>query len=291
MADNTNPLAGHFRSPKLYTQLPSKGKFYTPDVVDMPETGELPVYPMTAKDELMLKNPDALLNGEAIATVINSCIPTIKLPRKLLSNDIDALLIAIQGATYGDDMEVSSTCDKCEEVVTENVSVEGALSTMSTLDDAYQFNTDTGLLVEIRPFSYETTVKAGVANFRSERSLQSIATIDDEVERIRAFNSNFIELSQLNFDIMVDSVASITIPAVDKDSDDIIVNDSNNIREFLENCESAVGKQIEEFISEISNIGVNKEVLMRCTACGTEEEPYEFQAQVNFNPVNFFTAS
>jgi hypothetical protein len=30
---------------------------------------------------------------------------------------------------------------------------------------------------------------------------------------------------------------------------------------------------------------------MRCTACGTEEEPYEFQAQVNFNPVNFFTAS
>jgi hypothetical protein len=162
---------------------------------------------------------------------------------------------------------------------------------MSTLDDAYQFNTDTGLLVEIRPFSYETTVKAGVANFRSERSLQSIATIDDEVERIRAFNSNFIELSQLNFDIMVDSVASITIPAVDKDSDDIIVNDANNIREFLENCESAVGKQIEEFISEISNIGVNKEVLMRCTACGTEEEPYEFQAQVNFNPVNFFTAS
>jgi hypothetical protein len=291
MANNTNPLAGHFRSPKIYTQLPSKGKFYSSEVIDMPETGELPVYPMTAKDELMLKNPDALLNGEAISTVIGSCIPKIKQPRMLLSNDIDALLIAIQGATFGDDMDVSSACDKCEETITEKISVEGALSTMSTLDEAYQFNTDTGLLIDVRPFSYETSVKAGVANFRSERSLQSIANIDDEIERISAFNSNFIELSQLNFDIMVDSVASITIPAEDKDSEDIIVSDSKNIRDFLENCESAVGKQIEEFISEIANIGVNKEVLMRCEKCGTEEEPYEFQALVNFNPVNFFTAS
>lgn len=289
MADNTNPLAGHFRSPKLYTALPSLGRYYSSDIVEMPETGELPVYPMTAKDELIMKNPDALLNGEAIAQVVASCIPQIKQPRKLLSNDIDALLIAIQGATYGDDMEVSGTCDKCSEQITSVVSVEGALGTMTKLEDSYKFSTDTGLLVEIKPFSYETSVKAGVANFRSERSLQSVAEITDEVERIHAFNSSFIELSQLNFDIMVDSVASITIQ--EPEGDDIVVDDVNNIREFLENCESKVGKQIEEFITEISGIGVQKNILMSCENCGTEEEPYEFEAQVNFNPVNFFTAS
>jgi len=289
MADNTNPLAGHFRSPKLYTALPSLGRYYSSDIVEMPETGELPVYPMTAKDELIMKNPDALLNGEAIAQVVASCIPQIKQPRKLLSNDIDALLIAIQGATYGDDMEVSGTCDKCSEQITSVVSVEGALGTMTKLEDSYKFSTDTGLLVEIKPFSYETSVKAGVANFRSERSLQSVAEITDEVERIHAFNSSFIELSQLNFDIMVDSVASITIQ--EPEGDDIVVDDVNNIREFLENCESKVGKQIEEFITEISGIGVQKNILMSCEKCGTEEEPYEFEAQVNFNPVNFFTAS
>jgi len=289
MADNTNPLAGHFRSPKLYTALPSLGRYYSSDIVEMPETGELPVYPMTAKDELIMKNPDALLNGEAIAQVVASCIPQIKQPRKLLSNDIDALLIAIQGATYGDDMEVSGTCDKCSEQITSVVSVEGALGTMTKLEDSYKFSTDTGLLVEIKPFSYETSVKAGVANFRSERSLQSVAEITDEVERIHAFNSSFIELSQLNFDIMVDSVASITIQ--EPEGDNIVVDDVNNIRDFLENCESKVGKQIEEFITEISGIGVQKNILMSCEKCGTEEEPYEFEAQVNFNPVNFFTAS
>ena len=124
MADNTNPLAGHFRSPKLYTQLPSKGRFYDSEILEMPETGELPIYPMTAKDELIMKNPDALLNGEAIAQVVASCVPSVKRPRQLLSNDIDTLLIAIQGATYGDDMEVSTACDKCGENTTATVSVE-----------------------------------------------------------------------------------------------------------------------------------------------------------------------
>lgn len=289
MADNTNPLAGHFRSPKIYSQIPSKGKFYTSDIIDMPETGELPVYPMTAKDELIMKNPDALLNGEAIAQVISSCIPSVKQPRQLLSNDIDTLLIAIQGATYGDNMEVSTTCNKCGENTTATVSVEGALSTMTTLEEAYQFNTDSGLLFEIKPFSYETSVKAGVANFRSERSLQSLAEITDEIERIHAFNASFIELSELNFDIMVDSVASITMEQPEGDA--VVVTDRQNIKEFLENCESKIGKQIEEFIGEIGAIGVNKQMLMTCEKCGTEEEPYEFEAQINFNPVNFFTAS
>ena len=78
MSNNTNPLAGHFRTPKLYTGLPSGGKFYGDDVLEMPTSGEVPVFPMTAKDEIMLKNPDALLNGEAVASVLMCCIPAIK---------------------------------------------------------------------------------------------------------------------------------------------------------------------------------------------------------------------
>ena len=54
MSNNNNPLAGHFRTPKLYTGLPSAGKFYSEDILEMPSSGELPVFPMTAKDEIML---------------------------------------------------------------------------------------------------------------------------------------------------------------------------------------------------------------------------------------------
>ena len=72
MVDNrTNPLTKYFRQPKIYLRLPSKGRYYPAGSLDMPDSGELPVYAMTAKDELMFKTPDALLNGESVVEVIN----------------------------------------------------------------------------------------------------------------------------------------------------------------------------------------------------------------------------
>lgn len=67
-----NPLSQFFRQPKIYMTLPSKGKFYPPDALDMPENGELPVFAMTAKDELLMRTPDALMNGASTVEVIKS---------------------------------------------------------------------------------------------------------------------------------------------------------------------------------------------------------------------------
>src|SRR6056297_2390222 len=104
MTNNINPLSSFYRAPKLYSRLPSNGIFYTNEVIDVDESAEVAVYAMTAKDEMIMKNPDALLNGEAVAQVIASCVPQVKQPKQLISNDVDTLLIAIQGATYGDDI-------------------------------------------------------------------------------------------------------------------------------------------------------------------------------------------
>ena len=145
----------------------------------------------------------------------------------------------------------------------------------------------------MKPFSYETSVKAGVANFRSSRSLQSIDAIEDEMEKIKAFNSNFIELASLNFDILVDSIGSITVPSAE-DGNPLVVSDVNHIREFLENADASIGTQLESFIEELSNIGIQKKMKLTCVKCSEElpeGEEYNFESVVNFNTVNFFTAS
>lgn len=80
MTNQTNPLVNHFRSPKLYVKLPSGTSLYSEDVIEIPESGEVPIFPMTAKDEIMMKNPDALLNGEATTQLLMSCCPNIKKP-------------------------------------------------------------------------------------------------------------------------------------------------------------------------------------------------------------------
>lgn len=283
MSNTHNPLAGFYRSPKLYTRLPTQGKFYSDDVIEWPESGELAVFAMTSKDEMIMKNPDALLNGEAVAQVIKSCVPAVLKPRQLVSNDVDALLVAIQGATTGDDIQVQAKCTNCSEEINSVASIEAALDSMALLKESYSFDTDSGLEIEIRPYSYESTVKAGIANFQSSRSLQSLQNITDEIEQLKAFNSNFVQIAALNFDLMVDSVASIKGVA---DDEPFVVTDRDQIRNFLENCDSKIGNKIEESIDEVNKIGVNKKIMLECEACGNV-----FEKEIGFDPVNFSTAS
>ena len=109
MTENTNPLSKYYRQPQIYITLPSKGKYYTSDVFTPTETGEVPVMPMTAKDELAFKTPDAMISGQATVDVIQSCIPNIKNAWKMVNFDTDAVLLAIRIATYGETMNISYT--------------------------------------------------------------------------------------------------------------------------------------------------------------------------------------
>jgi len=278
MSNTPNPLSGHFRSPKLYVKIPSGGKFYTSDILDYPDSGELPIFPMTAKDELIMKNPDALLNGEAINQLISSCVPNVKKVNQLISNDVDVLLVAIQGATHGDDIEVSTPCPTCEEPISGVASVEGAIETMAILDEVYTVKFE-DLEIEIKPFKYENTITAGIASFQSTRSLQALADIPDDMDKLKVFNENFMRMADMNYTLIVDAVHSIKI-------EDKIVTDRGHIREFLDNCEASIGNAIEQQVAEINKIGINKSMQFECEECNET-----FEAPISFDPVNFFTAS
>ena len=122
-----NPLKSYFRQPKIYLSLPSPEKFYPSGCFEPTETGELPVYAMTAKDELNFKTPDALLNGQATVDVIQSCIPNIKNAWLLPSTDLDAILIAIRIATYGEMMDINTVVPVVNEERTYQLNLRGIL--------------------------------------------------------------------------------------------------------------------------------------------------------------------
>ena len=281
-----NPLKGRFRAPKSYTRIPSNGTFYGPEVIDVTDTGEYPVFAMTSKDEIMMRNPDALLNGESVAQVINSCVPAVKKPRELLGADVDALMVAINGATYGDTISLEAKCPECSNTTTSVASVSNILSTMTSVPENVDVVTDDNLTITIKPVSYETSIAAGVQNFQSTRSLQSIANIDDDMERLKAFNDSYMKLAQLNFLVLVDSVYSIS--GTDEEGEQFIVTDRANIQEYLENCETAVGNNITVAVTELNQAGIQKEVKVQCTE---EQCRHVFDSALEFDPVNFSTAS
>jgi hypothetical protein len=117
-----NPLTQYFRQPAIHIRLPSQGKFYPQGTLAMPPNGELPVLPMTSVDEITYRTPDALFNGSATVSVIQSCIPAIRDPWNMPSTDMDAVLVAIRIASYGHGMDISTTCPACEEA--EDVTVD-----------------------------------------------------------------------------------------------------------------------------------------------------------------------
>ena len=103
-----NPLHKYFRQPKIYINLPSNGNWYPEGAIEKTENNEYPVFAMTAKDELAFKTPDALLNGQSVVTVVQSCVPNIKDAWNMPTIDVDALLIAIRIATYGEKLEIKT---------------------------------------------------------------------------------------------------------------------------------------------------------------------------------------
>ena len=283
---SSNPLKSHFRAPKLFTRLPSGGNFYSNDVVKLNETGEVEVYAMTSRDEVMMRNPDALLNGESVAQIISSCIPAVKKPRELLGADVDALMVAIQGATYGDEVTVEAKCPECGNSVIGAGSVQSSLATMKPVPTDVFVQTDDDLIIELRPVTYETTVAAGVSSFQNARSIQSITGIEEDMERLKAFNESYMKMAELNFLVILDSIHSIS--GKDENDEEFIVTDRSNIREYMENCTSDVGKKVTEQVNKLSEAGIDKTVKIQCQeeACG-----HIFETKLEFDPVNFSTAS
>ena len=114
MTQFANPLKQYFRQPAIYMRLPTGGKYWAEGTIDIPQNGEIPVYPMTAIDEITYRTPDALFNGQAVASVIQSCIPNVKNAWAAPTPDINSMLVAIRLASYGHELEISSTCPSCD---------------------------------------------------------------------------------------------------------------------------------------------------------------------------------
>jgi hypothetical protein len=255
-----NPLAGYFRQPKLYLKLPSNGEFYPDGTLDHSQIDEYAVFAMTAKDELIFKSPDALMNGQATVEVIKSCVPAIKDPWLMPSIDLDAVLIAIRIATYGDEMEVTSICPSC------NHSNDYHINLIHYLDHAAQFQyvkeiAVDPLIINIRPYNYKEITKTAIRSLEQQKiiSIVNDETMSDE-EKIERFGASFVKLTELTVDVVTGCITSIQTPTD-------LVTDQEQIKEFVNNCPTAVFNGINEHIGKLKNDIALKAQTVSCQEC------------------------
>lgn len=282
MNQTGNPLSKFYRTATLSVKLPSRGSFYDDGVVELNDELEVDVLPMTAQDELILQNPDALLNGEAVTKVISSCVPDVKAPKKLLSCDIDVLMIAIRVASYGDDATMEPSCPKCNERNSYTLNLDNLLNHAETLDQEYETVIDGSLTVFISPSKFENVMKQQKAIFHNTKLEQAIRDPDlSDEKRMKILSQVFDQMARLTFEQTLDAIKKVVFTS--DDGELIEVTDKNHITEWLNNIDKQSVDTIQDKIAEVNSKGIEKTIPAKCVHC-----EYMWEAMIEFNPVNFF---
>lgn len=262
MPQTANPLKQFFRQPAIYLRLPSDGKYWPDNAIAFPENRELPVYPMTAIDELTYRTPDALFNGQAVVNVIQSCLPNVKNAWEIPGLDLNAMLVAVRIASYGHNMEISTKCPNCE---TES---DFTVDLRMILDQLKQPDYDTpikqgDLEITFLPINYKNQNDINLQQYDQQRRIQQIQmdeSLTDE-QKVEELNLALRKITELTIETLKYSIASIRARGT-------LVTETEFIGEFLANCDRKIYQEIRDRVVKMRTDTELKPFDIKCPNCG-----------------------
>ena len=283
VAPQANPLSMFMRQPKIYISLPSKGEYWAPGSLIISETRQYPVFSMTARDELLLKVPDALMNGQAVVDVIQNCIPNIKNAWAVPNIDLDIILIAIRLATYGENMETPLKFgDLTLDYTVDLRRVMDSLMQQIAWDPVVPISDE--MTVFVKPLTYKDITKVALQTFETQKIMQVVNNdkMSDE-DKLKIFQESFKKLSDSTVATVADSISKI----------DTVNGSTDNpeyINQFLSNIDKEVFKKIQTHLETLRDrnnvkpmrIDVTDEMREQGITGDTVEVPLTFDASTFF---------
>ena len=273
-----NPLTKYLRQPAIYLKLPSEGKYWEQGSLDMPLNGELPVLPMSTKDEIVLNTPDALMNGQGVVDVIESCVPNIKNAWKMPLTDVDSVLIAIRVASYGESMEYNSTCPSCSNSDSYEIDLRQFLD-MGADISGYLVPFDyKGMQVHLKPIDYSVINIQNLDQFEQQRMVVTLNndTLSEEDKQARYYEI-FRNMTRYTIKNVSGSIDRIVTP------DGQTVTNTEHIEDFLENSERQFFSTMRTKMEEVNKGIPPKHVTNTCSEC-----QHQYESPFTFDQANFF---
>ena len=276
MTQSANPLKQYFRQPAIYLRLPSGGKYWPSGSIELTHNGEFPVFPMTAIDEITYRTPDALFNGQAVVSVIQSCIPNVKNAWADPTSDINCMLVAIRLASYGHELEISSTCPSCETADDYALDLRHVLDQLG-MPDFESTIVHGDLEISFAPINYENQNKSNQSQFDEQKTIQNITNSDlPDNDKLARLNQSMIRITELTVDALKWSIVEIRTPGA-------IVSETEYIKEFLLNCDRKLFNRIRDHVIDLRQIAELKPLDIVCDNC-----KHEYQQTVTLDMTSFF---
>ena len=274
--NENNPLRQYFRQPAIYIELPSQGKFYPQGALNMPQTNKLPVYPMTAIDEITYRTPDALFNGQATVNVIQSCVPDIKNAWSIPSMDVDTVLVSIRIASYGHEMGFSTQCPACQHVSDQLIDLRNVLDSMRPVDYTKPI-TSGDMEIYFRPMSYQNMSDNNKLQYENQKLLQNIPeSATSETDKMSALSKALQEVTAMTVKALAQSIAMVKTPTA-------MVSEPEFIEELLKNCDRKLFNEIRDFIVTNKAQSEMQPINLTCPEC-----KHEYQQTVTLDMSSFF---
>jgi len=270
----TNPLQQYFRQPKIYIKLPSGGVFNKLGSLQGDVTN-MPVYGMTGMDEIIMKTPDALMSGEAAVKVIQSCCPYIKDAWELSNVDTEQVLAAIRIATYGNEIEVTSTCKECDATNEYTLDLSKLIEHFNKFayDNKVKLN---DLTINMQPMTYRQSTDFNLRNYELQKQLQQALVIQDETEQQQLVNEIFVKISNLQSEIFFTCIESV-------ETSSETVTDREFINEWVKNCDKIMFDSLKKNFEENREALKAPPFIAKCESCSADNEVY-----FNLDETNFF---
>lgn len=261
MSESINPLLASIKMPGRIFQLPSRGIFYkNGELSDTVKDGEVHVHPMSAMDEIVMKNPDQLFSGQAVTAVFSRCITGIQKPTELLAKDVDALMIFLRTVTYGAGYEFMAkhTCDAAKDhsYVADIDSIIGSMVMLdpTIIEKSYTVTLPNGQVVKLRPNKYQH-----VLDMIKSNENKKVITAEDQQRNLVSMLLGVIE--------SVDGIS-----------------DTKLLTEWLQAIGSPFVNKIGASLDDLNKWGSNLMWTCKCRDCGES-----FDVEIPINPVSFFT--
>jgi len=279
MTQTHNPLKQFFRQPAIYVKLPSGGAYWPTGSLNMPANGELPVYPMTAIDEITYRTPDALFNGQAVINVIQSCVPAVKDAWQTPNADLNALLVAIRIASYGHEMEVASTCPSCQHQSDFAIDLRVFLEQIQ-YPNYDKIIHDGDLEIMFKPVSYAQQTQTGMLQFEQQKILSLLpeSELSDD-EKMTRLNQAFRQITDITITVVSKSIAAIRGPG-------FTVTETEHIEEFLRNCDRKLYHILRDHAVQL-----NQDTQLKSLNAECEECHHKYEQPTNLDLSSFFDSA
>lgn len=268
-----NPLEQFFRQPKIYINLPSRGIFNTAGTIQGDATN-MPVYGMTAMDEIIAKTPDALFSGESTVKIIQSCVPGIKDGWNISMLDVDLIFAAIRIATYGDKLSVTHSCSKCDHDNAYDIELGNIIEHYNKVSYDAKIVLDT-LVINLQPINYRQSTDINLRNYQLTRRLTQAENMEESEEKQEIINELFVDIAKLQTEFYTASVESI-------DTGKQVVTERAFISEFMGKCDKTIFDAIKKQIDKNKDAWTVPDFPAKCESCEQEDKINIILDQSNF---------